>query len=1214
MLKPIVMKKIYSFLIVLLSLIAVSDSIAQNPHPWELGLNGGAAWLKSDVKMKKLGPGFGFTFGQTYCYNETSPLFWGWRFRYLGSTTYGQDYQKSFGLKNNFALNGQNDTTLNYFSNGGYVYQNYKTSLSEFSLEVKIGANQLRRKTNILMYVFGGAGLVKSVTKLDQLDENNKRYNYDLVDSAGNGSKSDILSRLNDIYDGSYETLAEGSKNPKWRFMPYVGVGLGYQFTKGFSMGFEHKMTWTRNDLVDGQQWTSTNENTGTNDMYHYSSVWMKFSFGGKGRTTSTTATTNSNVNTYTDVNTNTNTNNNTNTTVNTTTTAAVEVPKITFTSPTSNPFSTTQNTITITANVLNVANSSGINLIYNGAAVNGFTYANNVLSYTTPLVVGNNNFVVNATNTSGTVTASTNVTYSAPVVSTPAPIVAITNPVGNPFNTSQGIIIVNGTVQNITSKSQMQVTVNGVVDNNFIYTPSTKTFSVSANLIPGANAFVISATNAGGTDSRSVTVIYQQQIIQNTAPAPVVTILSPNVNPYTVSTPTTNVVASVMNVTSQSQIVLTQNGIITPFSFNVNSHQLSYNALLAVGANTITITATNSGGSDSKTETVIYNKPVTVAQPIVTITNPSTAVTNSTLTPTPINAIVQNVTAIGQLAVTVNGGPVMASALNFNVASGQLSFNANLIVGANTITVSATNIAGMDSKSITIVYEQAAPPVMPPSVTITNPVANPFTTTLSTQVVNANVLNVNSQNQISVSLNGAAIPFNFNAASHQLSLTANLIQGANVVSITATNAVNSDSKSITIIYNRPATVPAPVVTITSPAASPFTTTTNTVAIGATIQNVTAVGQLAVTVNGGPVMTSALNFNSTTGQLNFNANLVQGANTITVSATNIAGADSKTKTVIYNQPAPVVVPPVITVITPYTNPSSTSVNSETVSATVANVNASNQITVSLNGVNSNFNFNSLTHQLNFVANLIVGTNTVVITATNAAGTDSKTITFNYSIPVQLLPPVVSFINPATTTETSNAATYAVVAKTLNVNTSNQVTVTVNGAAITNFVMQPITKKISFTANLNLGANVITVSATNNSGTDTKSVTINYVRLIDVMSPDTLNTPNVGRPNKPNLNLGTPNTANLPVITVGLPASTPFTTSDASYTIGGSITGVVAAANIVIKQNNVVVPFNYLITKKTFSATLNLANGTNTILIEATNASGTKTQTIVINKQ
>ncbi len=166
-------------------------------------------------------------------------------------------------------------------------------------------------------------------------------------------------------------------------------------------------------------------------------------------------------------------------------------------------------------------------------------------------------------------------------------------------------------------------------------------------------------------------------------------------------------------------------------------------------------------------------------------------------------------------------------------------------------------------------------------------------------------------------------------------------------------------------------------------------------------------------------------------------------------------------------------------------------------------------------------------------------------------------------------------------------------------------------------MQPITKKISFTADLNIGPNIITVIATNNGGTDSKSVTINYTRTINTMSPDTLNTPNTpGRPNKPNLNVGGLGTtiAGLPVITVGLPATTPFTTSDAVYTIGGSINGVTASSDIVIKQNNVAVPFNYLANKKTFSATLNLVTGTNTITIEARNSSGTKTQTIIINKQ
>ena len=1213
------MKKIYALLIVVLSILSINAALAQNPHPWEFGLNGGAAWLKSDVKMKKLGFGGGFTFGQSYCYNETSPLFWGWRFRYLGSNTYGQDHEKSFGIKNNLVLNNPDDTTVNYFNNGGFVYQNYKTSLSEFSLEVKLGANRLRHKTGILMYVFGGAGLTKAVTSIDQLDGNNMRYDYSLVDSSGSSGINEVLSRLNDIYDGKYETIAEGSKNPKWRFMPYVGAGLGYQFTKGFSMGVEHKMTWTRNDLVDGQQWTNTNDYTGTNDMYHYSSVWMKFSFGGKGRTTSSTSN-NSNVNNYSNNNTTNNTNNNTNTntTVTTNTVTSVEAPKVAFTSPTSNPFNTNQNTVTVTATVTGVNASSGINLIYNGSSVSGFTYVNNTLTYTTNLVNGSNSFIINATNSGGTGTASMNVVYTPPVVTTPAPVVAITNPAANPFNTTQGLIIVNGSVQNVTSKSQIQVTVNGVVDNNFLYNSAAKTFSISASLIPGANAFVVTATNAGGSDSRSVTVIYQQPIVQNNpTPAPVVTFLTPNVNPFTISNATTNVVASVLNVTSQSQIVLTQNGIITPFSYNASNHQLSFNALLQQGSNAITVTATTPSGTDSKTITIIYNKPVTVAAPVVTIINPNVPVFNASVSPSPVAATIQNVTAIGQVSATVNGSPVPTNALSFNVASGLLNFNANLIVGANTITIMATNVAGMDSKSTTIVYEQAAPPVAPPVVTITNPTSNPYTTIMATQLVNANVMNVNTQNQISVSLNGAATAFVFNPSTKQLSLTANLIQGANVLTITATNAVSSDSKSTTIIYNQPLTQPAPVVTITSPATTPSTVTSTPAQIKATIQHVTAIGQLAVTVNGAPLMTSALSFNTGNGQLSFNANLVQGANTITVSATNVAGADSKTITVIYNQPAPVVIPPVITIVSPFGNPYATSVNTETVSATVANVIASNQITVKLNGVTVPFNFNPLTQQLSVVANLIAGANVMAISASNAAGSDSKTITLNYSLPVQVSPPVVTFLNPSTATANSTTDTYAVLAQALNVNTANQVVVKVNGTTITNFVMQPITKKISFTANLRLGPNTITITATNNGGTDSKSVTITYTRTIDPISPDTLNTPNTsGRPNKPNLNIGGTGTtiAGLPVITVGLPATTPFTTSDAVYTIGGSINGVTASSDIVIKQNNVAVPFNYLANKKTFSATLNLVTGTNTITIEARNSSGTKTQTIIINKQ
>ena len=76
------MKKIITLLVSALMLISLNFTNAQTTHPFELGFNFGASWLKSDVKMKKLGGAGGFTFGQMYCQNRTSPIDWGWRLRY----------------------------------------------------------------------------------------------------------------------------------------------------------------------------------------------------------------------------------------------------------------------------------------------------------------------------------------------------------------------------------------------------------------------------------------------------------------------------------------------------------------------------------------------------------------------------------------------------------------------------------------------------------------------------------------------------------------------------------------------------------------------------------------------------------------------------------------------------------------------------------------------------------------------------------------------------------------------------------------------------------------------------------------------------------------------------------------------------------------------------------------------------------------------------
>ena len=82
------------------------------------------------------------------------------------------------------------------------------------------------------------------------------------------------------------------------------------------------------------------------------------------------------------------------------------------------------------------------------------------------------------------------------------------------------------------------------------------------------------------------------------------------------------------------------------------------------------------------------------------------------------------------------------------------MEFNTILANGANTIEITATNSAGTDSETTTLIYRELTP-VVPPVVTITNPVLNPTVQTANTANVVATVLNVDGPQNIQVTLNG---------------------------------------------------------------------------------------------------------------------------------------------------------------------------------------------------------------------------------------------------------------------------------------------------------------------------------------------------------------------------------------------------------------------------------------------------------------------------
>ena len=1283
------MKRILTYLVLFAAILSNSISFAQTTHPVELGFNLGASWLQSDVKMKKLGGAGGFTLGQMYLQNDKSGLDWGWRFRYLNALAYGQDNKKSTGIANNPALNGFNNGNTNYNTNGGFVYQNHKTTINELSLELVIGANRMRNKTKVYPYIFGGLGITKAVTKTNQQDGSGFLYDYASIDSNGTANASQITSSLNTMYDGSYETFAEGSEVARWKFMPSLGVGLGYQFSPGFSMGLEHKMTWALHDGLDGQQWNNDNTVSGTKDKYHYSSVWLKFSFGRKVKPVATTTTTTNIV------------------------TPTAEKPTVVITNPSVNSFTSTSQSFTVKATIKNVNSKSDIVLKYNGINNSNFTYDVNTKQFAFPLMLlnGSNTFEITATNASGNATDNATVLYETQVVvpPSPAPIVTITSPTANPFSTTMNNAMVVASVFNVTSPSQIGVTINGIATGSFTFNPSTHVMTVSSNLNPGANTFVISATNAVGSDSKSVTIIYS---VANVTPPPFITIVNPAVNPFTSNVSNLPINAIVQNVTSVGQISVTTTTGIVPtsmLSFNPSTGQLNFNANLIAGANAVTISATNVAGADSKSITIIYNQPVVSnPPPVVTFINPSVNPFSSSVASLPINALVQNVTAIGQISVTTTAGIVPTSMLSFNPSTGQLNFNANLVSGANAVTISATNVAGADSKSITVIYNQPVATSPAPVVTITSPTVNPFNTTTNVTTVNAIVLNVTTPSQISVLINGVSTSaFSYNVTTKQFTLTANLIAGANIVSVTASNASGSDSKSQTIIYTQPVAVQKPVVTITVPNVNPSNTSTAVNPITATVLNVISSAQIAVSING--VATSTFAYNVTTKQLTLSPTLIVGANIVTVTATTAAGSDSKSQTIIYTPP-PAAAAPEVTITSPNVNPYNTSTTPVTVSGSVVNVTSSSQIVATLNGVSAVFAYNLITKQLTMApafisganvititattpagsdsksttiiytppvvtgpapvvtityptvnplnitiatstvyatvlnvassseitatinggtvpfvyngttkqltitASLVAGANVVTIKAATASGTDTKSTTIVYTAPVVVPAPVVTFTRPIAPGGVSTTAVYNVEATVTNMSSSSGITVKVNGVAITAFTYTAGTNQLKFNANLVLGTNTVTVTATNASGTDTKSVMITYKKNIDPLSPDSTNTPGVGRPKGTPIGTGTSTgtpAAGSPTITFGLP--NPYSSSTPVVNVTAVVNGIAIQTDAVVKVNGVAVTFVYTVKTKTISFTANVNVGPNTITITATNPSGARTETLIVNR-
>ena len=1178
------MKKLYFLLAFSISLISISQKdYSRYYNSWRLGLNLGGAWQTADYRSC-WGMAGGITLEKGFHENATNIFSFAIRGRYLAANTYGMDYNRNYDVKANDAYNGKYDPNVNFADSVSfakqYVYDNYKMKLGEGSLELQITFNRLRERTHVLFNLWGGIGFTAYQTKSDLLDGSGKMYDFSLVDSTGN--KTRTLNSYNGLIDKKYESYAYGSKNGNlYTFSPSLGVGLGYQFSPGFSMLWEYKVTFpqgTNADLLDGKLATN-GDFFGSNDYYHYTGLNLLFTLRGKKKTTKPkdeTVYTNTVVPTQTVVApTNSVIAPPTNTVVtNTPPTVAAPKPVISFITPPVSGHIVTAAPYKISAQILNVASANQIQFKFNGVVYTNFSFntQTHILEYNSTLNNGSNSVQIIATNNAGQDNKSTTVVYDQPKPMVNPPIVTYINPAQPGYVSPTQSYTVKAQVLNVTAQNQISVYYNGT-STPFIYNASASQIVFTANLNPGSNALSITASNTSGVDTKTTNVVYTQP--SPVVSPPIVTYINPAQPGSVSSVQNYTVKAQVLNVTAQKQISVYHNGIAAPFNYNAATKQVEFDVNLFAGTNTISATASNASGADTKTTSIIYNPPAAVVEPpVVTYINPSVAGTVvSSLTYT-VKAQVLNVTAQNQIAVYFNGA---AKAFQFNAASKQVAFVANLNPGSNAISITANNTGGSDTETSSIVYRELKTAGVSPVVNLINPASTINASDDANYNFKLGILNVSAKADIEVLFNGVAqTNFNYNTAVKEMFFNTNLIPGNNTLSVKGTNQYGSDIKIITVNYTPHIELKTPpIVTITNPL-NTSTTSNSNYNFKATVANMPTNAGIVVKYNGVVVT----NYSYDGFNVNYNASLVQGNNTFEVIATNNDGTDSKSGNVNYKiKTVPVF--PIVNLIYPALLTNSSNMANYNFKLSVLNVNSSADIEVVFNGVVQNsFTYDVNSKELVFSTNLIVGSNTLIVKGTNQYGNDSKQIAVEYTPKIKLKSlPLITILTPVNGNGSSQTNTYNFVATVDYVQSATGIMAKYNGVVITNFTYDGF--NFGYSAVLNTGANTLEISATNQDGNDVKTAIVTY-------KPKAIPKP--------------------PVVTILQPTATP-TVAIKQFGFSFKVTNVTQNQVQVFLNGTAITPFTFANTAGSFVA--NLVSGNNTLLVKATNADGTDSKTELI---
>lgn len=748
---------------VIFNKVAAQKAVYATNNGMTIGFGLGAAYQQSDIANSR-GGGFDFSLGSYIYKKENALLSVDWKFRFLAGENRAYDHRIN---------------TDGTYSNISYGFFNY-------DLELGLALNRLRERTRILISVFAGTGITHGIISTDLLDAKSNPYDYSVIDPTL--GKKEVYADLLNLSDKKFETKLAS----KGAVMPTLGINLGYQFSRSFSLGIEHKINFSlteyksltgididNNIMVDSKK-----------DRNHYTSLGFRWIIGGRssgsvrrypGTVVNTPKTINNNYERKPDTNQN--------------YVITVPPPVVEIISPSGNTYSTTTGRLDITARVKNVRGKQDIQVVLNENNV-GFEYNpfyGNVSSGLT-LAEGKNILLITCSNEAGSARDDIIINWNKPVRNA-LPTVKFIDP-ASPVNVEKNIFSISVQTRNVEAWQDVTVTVNGTNTSNFNFSPE-GVVTTNIPLKEGMNRVEVKGENESGIASDLATITYTKPV---KVVLPVIDILIPGNSPFNTYETMQEIRAKITGVKGKENISLAFNGIDMPgFTFNDNSLVLNASVSLKDGSNTLIVTARNVAGQDVKSY-VIIKETRPCPFPVLKMIEPAQ---NELVTDIPSCAVrteVKNIAGRDQISITLNNRIIT----NFNFTGNEIIFTASLNAGINSCIIDATSTCGTQKITYSIFYKPAEvvdeKPCLKPGINFS---ISAISREDGSHELKGTVSNVKNKSDISVTVNGKPYEaFTFVSSTGEINAVFKFNPGSHTVRVTVKNECGQDEYSRVVVID----------------------------------------------------------------------------------------------------------------------------------------------------------------------------------------------------------------------------------------------------------------------------------------------------------------------------------------------------------------------------------------------------------------------------